>query len=158
MESPLSHELAELALRVVEILKLEIRDQAAHGAPTPAQFRLLFLIHKGTRQVARLAEFLGVSQPAVSSMVEALASEGLLERTSHPSDRRRVELRLTKRGRASLKRVYGAACARVDARLASFSPSRRSNLARELRGVAALLSAERPSATAGSPGAATAEI
>ena len=42
---------------------------------------------------------MGVSRPNVTKLVDGLERAGLVERTPHPTDRRRVQARLTDAGR-----------------------------------------------------------
>jgi DNA-binding MarR family transcriptional regulator len=56
---------------------------------------------------------LGITKQAVSQTVETLVSRGYLERTEDPSDRRKVDLSLTDRGRAA-GRAARIAIERVD--------------------------------------------
>jgi DNA-binding MarR family transcriptional regulator len=50
-----------------------------------------------------LASELGVTKQAVSQLVEILVKQGYLERGPDPDDRRRVDLRLTKRGEQAVE-------------------------------------------------------
>lgn len=53
--------------------------------------------------LGEVAEALGRGAPAVSRAVETLVRAGLVERTHDPDNRRRLALRLSERGRDSLR-------------------------------------------------------
>ncbi|WP_214316726.1 MarR family winged helix-turn-helix transcriptional regulator [Nonomuraea sediminis] len=78
---------------------------AAHGL-SPSRVRLLTLVSEtpGMRMV-EAAQALGVSQRAVTALVDALESEGLARRRPDPSDRRALRLELTAAGREALATI-----------------------------------------------------
>lgn len=67
---------------------------------TMAQISTLFrLHHEGMCGVTDVGEQLGVTNAAASQMVDRLVSQGLVERSEAPQDRRAKQLTLTPRGR-----------------------------------------------------------
>jgi DNA-binding MarR family transcriptional regulator len=76
-----------------------------HGL-SPARVRLLLMVG-GTPglKMVEAAESLGVSGRAVTPLVDALTSEGLLERRPDPADRRAFRLELTEAGRQALAKI-----------------------------------------------------
>jgi DNA-binding MarR family transcriptional regulator len=73
----------------------------AHGL-TLAQFRALSLLADETVSAARVADWLAVSPPSVTSVVDGLVARGLAERRRDPSDRRRQAVAITRAGREVL--------------------------------------------------------
>jgi DNA-binding MarR family transcriptional regulator len=142
MDSTLARGLDDLAFAVMKNLKAEFRADVSAGLPTMTQFRMLHCIRKGHGRVGRIAEEFGISQPAASIMVDAMVREGLLKRTPHPADRRQIELRVTPKAAARIDAIRRRALARLDARLARLPAARRRDLARGVREVVAILSAE----------------
>jgi DNA-binding MarR family transcriptional regulator len=69
---------------------------------SPAQYRMLVQIARGTDASSSLAQKLAVSAPSVTSVVEALVQRGAVERAHSAADRRRIALALTEPGRALL--------------------------------------------------------
>jgi DNA-binding MarR family transcriptional regulator len=69
---------------------------------SPAQYRMLVQIARGTDASSSLAQKLAVSAPSVTSVVEALVQRGALERAHSSADRRRIALALTEYGRILL--------------------------------------------------------
>jgi DNA-binding MarR family transcriptional regulator len=67
------------------------------------QFRaLIFLQQHAGESLSALAEFLGLSLPAASKLADGLVKRGMLQRQSDPADRRRLVLRLSRKGDALL--------------------------------------------------------
>ena len=66
---------------------------------TFAQVRALFqlAVHKEV-SVSELARLLGVGNPTASILVQQLVERGLVTRTEHETDRRRMVLRLSEKG------------------------------------------------------------
>ncbi|MGP8065912.1 MAG: MarR family winged helix-turn-helix transcriptional regulator [Acidimicrobiales bacterium] len=91
---------------------------------------------------------LGVSKQAVSQLIDTLVLRGYLDREVDPSDRRRMTIELTDRGRAVADEI-GEAVGRVEAELASMiTPD---ELAGLRAGLAALARIKERSAPAGPP-------
>jgi DNA-binding MarR family transcriptional regulator len=104
-----------------------IREQMRSGRAanlSVAQFRLLLFVrrHPGT-SLSPVAEHLGTTLPAASQLVERLVRAGFVTREQHLAERRRVELRLTEAG--------GATLAECDARTRAWLCERLSGLAGE---------------------------
>jgi MarR family transcriptional regulator, organic hydroperoxide resistance regulator len=76
---------------------------------TPTQYMVLIAIKNSTSDEAmginQLAELLYLSGAFVTSEVNKLVSDGLIEKTAHPNDGRRVQLALTRRGLDRLVRL-----------------------------------------------------
>lgn len=72
---------------------------------TVEQFHVLRFVRKGM-SISELAIAKNISRPAISQAVDVLVEKGLLNRTQCTSDRRYVELTLTKKGNALLDTVF----------------------------------------------------
>ncbi|MET7457891.1 MarR family winged helix-turn-helix transcriptional regulator [Streptomyces sp. NPDC005574] len=94
----------------------------------------------------RLAEYLAVTGPAVSQMVDELVRGGLVRRGRDPRDRRRYALELTGPGRDELRAVAGA----VDSLAADVAAMLGPGGEDELRSLLGKLLAETHSGPAGS--------
>jgi long-chain acyl-CoA synthetase len=81
------------------------------------QYRVLAFIAEGPAVASALAGKLAVSRPSVTALIDGLVARGLVERRPDPSDRRRVDHRLTDAGEAALVRADAA----VDRRLRSLA-------------------------------------
>lgn len=76
---------------------------------TASQFRALMLVRAGYTSGAVLARFLDVRPPTVTTVMNGLVDEGLVERVRAADDRRRVDFELTEAGRSALDRAEAAA-------------------------------------------------
>jgi DNA-binding MarR family transcriptional regulator len=94
-------------LEVVPLVMRDIRNQLRkHGATeiSVPQFRVLnFLGRNEGASLSRVAEYIGLTLPSMSALVDSLVAGGLVTRQTHPEDRRRMTLTLTKGGRAKFK-------------------------------------------------------
>jgi DNA-binding MarR family transcriptional regulator len=109
-------------------LRAEIRH---HGQPqlSLSQLRVLyFLDRKPQSSLSEVADYLDVTRPTMSAMIERLVLRGLVHRIDDPSERRRVLLTLTESGSAEKARVYDAALASVAHRLGALSDQERQHI------------------------------
>ena len=85
---------------VMRRIRLAMRaDVAGQPGTTVPQLRgLLFVRRHPGCSLSEMAEHLGMTLPACSALAERLVRAGLLERTTDPQERRRVQLRLTSDG------------------------------------------------------------
>jgi long-chain acyl-CoA synthetase len=67
------------------------------------QYRILILLDEGPAVASRLAEYLVVSRPTITAVVDGLVSRGLIVRSHDDGDRRRIGLTLTAAGRDALE-------------------------------------------------------
>jgi DNA-binding MarR family transcriptional regulator len=80
--------------------------QALHQDLTMAQFRaLLVLAHEAPLAIGALGEKLGVGLPAASRIVDRMVTDGLVERSDDPADRRRALVRLAPQGQEAIDRI-----------------------------------------------------
>jgi DNA-binding MarR family transcriptional regulator len=99
-------------LRVLDELGRVIRRLARiSGGPdegpamTATQRLALFeLVEEGPMRLNDLAALLGTSAPTASRAVDALVEAGLVERRTHPTDRRALRIELTAEGLARVER------------------------------------------------------
>ena len=84
---------------------------------TVPQFRVLGLLAEGSSAASGLADRLAVRRPSITALIDGLVARGLVDRRQEDSDRRRVELRLTKDG----ERILAAADRAVDDYLVSIA-------------------------------------
>ena len=84
---------------------------------TVPQFRVLGLLAEGSSAASGLADRLAVRRPSITALVDGLVARGLVDRRQVDSDRRRVELRLTRDG----ERILAAADRAVDEYLVSIA-------------------------------------
>jgi DNA-binding MarR family transcriptional regulator len=96
-------------------ISADLERAALHDLPV-RRIWMLEAIAEDARSPSALANRMGVSRQAVTQSVDALVQQGYVERTSSETDRRRVTLALSTRGRQAVT-VARRASARVHARL-----------------------------------------
>lgn len=111
--SPAAQECAILLLEAVPRVMRAIRHamgQLDSPALTVPQFRALNFVqtHEGPN-LSATAEFLGLTLPSTSKLIDQLVRRGILARDDDAADRRRMTLKLTTRGDALLKSARTAA-------------------------------------------------
>jgi DNA-binding MarR family transcriptional regulator len=80
----------------------------SHGH-SMSQIGALFAIHRqGTCAVNDIGEYLGISPPAASQMLNRLVEQGLIQRTEDPEDRRLKRLVLTDKGQETVQQSIRA--------------------------------------------------
>lgn len=98
-----SEQCAEAVLEVTPIVIRVIRNKMRQNrapALTVPQFRTLaFVQSKEGVSLSQVAEFIGLTLPSTSTLVDGLVKRGLVTRETHPTDRRRLTLTVTPTGR-----------------------------------------------------------
>lgn len=84
------------------------RASVANAGESVPRLRLLNELHcNGPRKMADLADVLGVTPRAVTTLVDALEADALVRRTSHPTDRRVTMVEITG-GEATVESQFSA--------------------------------------------------
>jgi len=106
---------------VTRFLRASIRS---HGKPhlSLSQLRVLYFLQRRSQSsLSAVADYLDVTRPTMSAMVDRLVQRGLVHRSPDPSERRRIILSLTPEGTATMERVYRATQQTVADRLEALS-------------------------------------
>ena len=120
-----AHAILEVVPQVVQALRVEMRAQRSHELTVP-QFRTLAYISRHPCcSLSAVAEFIGLTLPAMSTLVNGLVEQGLVQREIDPVDRRRVHLTVTAAGVAVHRRALEGAEEWLVARVASLSAAQR---------------------------------
>ena len=104
-----AHEIIDVVPIVMRVIRSKLRE---HGAVemSVAHFRTLtFVYNHDGASLSDVAEHIGLSLPAMSTLVDGLVSRGLVIRQENREDRRRMTLSLTSLGRSKLDSAYKAA-------------------------------------------------
>lgn len=97
---PLAEEIAEIATQLQRAFLVELSQEVNKGSISIPQFTLLgFLNQSSGLNMSQLAELMRHTTPATTGLVERLVEADLVERFSHPSDRRQVLVQITDKGR-----------------------------------------------------------
>jgi DNA-binding MarR family transcriptional regulator len=118
-----ARQILEVVPRAMDLLRCEMRKEAAEDLSVP-QFRVLaFLDRMPGASLSSVADFIGVANATASSMVDRLVRRGLVLREGDPDERRRIMLELTGEGSALLEAARARTRSRVAERLAALSAS-----------------------------------
>lgn len=94
-----------LQLAAHRLQKSADRALLAAAEITTAQAAVLTLVARGAVTQREVATQLGLNESAVTAMAQRLLGMGLLERVRDQADARAWQLRLSREGRAALKRI-----------------------------------------------------
>jgi DNA-binding MarR family transcriptional regulator len=95
---PLSALLPKARSTYAHAVRRALRDAGCDDLP-PAADALLGALHWSDASLEAVIRWMGVSKQAVGQLVDSLVERGYLERVRDPTDRRRVSLSLSPRGR-----------------------------------------------------------
>jgi DNA-binding MarR family transcriptional regulator len=116
-----AREVMETVPLVMRFIRTEMRSRRAPSLSVP-QFRVLtFLSHRPGAPLSSVAEHLGVARSTASATVDRLVRRQLVQRKTHPEERRSVVLTLTATGVQHLQQVRDAASTRMAKVLAGLS-------------------------------------
>jgi DNA-binding MarR family transcriptional regulator len=111
----------EVVPLVMRTVRTEMRQHRADDLSVP-QFRTLgFLNRQPGASLSAVAEHIGLTLPAMSTLVDGLVERKLVTRGPALGDRRRITLALTEPGQATLASANAATEARLAERLAGLS-------------------------------------
>jgi MarR family transcriptional regulator for hemolysin len=90
--------------KLMHLVRSEVRAVTSPGLTIP-QFRVLANLNRGLNKVGEIAEHQGVSQPAMSKIIDGLVKRNLIRRQPSLNDRRAIDLAFTAEGRALFLKV-----------------------------------------------------
>ncbi|MFD7075746.1 MarR family winged helix-turn-helix transcriptional regulator [Nocardioides sp. NPDC057577] len=122
----------DLSLALEKVVRL-VREVSTAGDISPTAATVLGgLARTGAQRVTDLAKVAGVSQPAMTQLVNRLTQQGLLARVADDADRRAVLVEVTDAGREVLETRRGQRAGVLDAALARVSADDRAAIAAAL--------------------------
>ncbi len=138
-----AQEVLEVVPLVMRAIRVQMRSQAAPGLSLP-QFHVLgFLDRNPGASLSQAAEYIGVTLPSMSKMVDGLVIEKLLTREFQPEDRRRATLELTPQGRALLRSARVSAQTHFADLFEMLPASRRATVLQAMETLLSLFTSER---------------
>lgn len=111
--------LRDVHYNLLRLSRHEFRDS---GLTPPRYHVLAHVVRHGEMDMGTLHSAMHVTKSTVTSLVDGLVDEGLLERDRGEIDRRRVVLRATPEGTALLDALRQARCAHLAEALATIDP------------------------------------
>jgi DNA-binding MarR family transcriptional regulator len=122
----MSEELsADLAAAITDVARLLIRE-GVHVNRTALS--VLATLRSGPRRITDLAAVEFISQPGMTALVSRLEDEGWVERRPDPSDRRVVNVAITKEGEGMLEEALAMRTEVLRRRIEPLSPGDRRSL------------------------------
>lgn len=116
----LNSSLAELLMDVVPKAMQSIREEMRKGRKnrlTVPQFRVLAAVNRGLCHNKEIGELLGVTEAAISRMIDVLEQDGLVKKEIGKSDRRAKFLSLTNDGQKFFNFIKSNAKTRLKIKL-----------------------------------------
>lgn len=133
---------------VMAAIRTEIRSHRSSELSVP-QFRvLIFLNRHAGASLSDMAEYLGLTLPSMSKMIDGLVARNMVTRQMDPEDRRRVPLVLTALGRKAMQSAYKATESHLAERLAALPASERRIIIKAMRVLASIFGSGREAKTA----------
>lgn len=103
-----ANELVDTVPLVMRVIRKHFRRH--RSGLSIAQFRTLWFVSTDAHQsLSAVAEFIGLSLPAMSRMVDGLVAKEFIERRSCEKDRRHVRLSITEKGESAVREARSIA-------------------------------------------------
>lgn len=118
----------ETVLLLMQTIRVEMRGHRPAGLSVPQMRVLTFIRGNDGASLSSAAEHVGVALSSMSKLVDGLVARELVTRTAAPEDRRRVILRLTTAGHATLAQSHDATLTRLAERLDHLTPDEQNNV------------------------------
>ena len=116
-----AHELMDTAPQIIQVIRVEMRRGRGSDISIP-QFRSLGFIQRNPdSSLSNLAEYLGLTLPSVSKLVDGLVKQKLVIRQESEVDRRRLTLVLTQSGASIVNSSRAGAQANLAKKLSCLS-------------------------------------
>jgi DNA-binding MarR family transcriptional regulator len=120
-------ELTETIRQLMDVITTRtMRERSqyvkASGLSMPQFGILMHLYRSNNCGISHLGEYMDISAPAASQLVDRLVQHGLVERTEDPNDRRAKQLALTPKGRELIEKGNIERTRWVDELAASLAP------------------------------------
>jgi DNA-binding MarR family transcriptional regulator len=127
-----AQEILEVVPAVMRAIRTEMRRHRTVDLSVP-QFRTLAFINgKADASLSDVADHIGLTLPSMSKIVEGLVVRKFVTRQTHATDRRRMTLALTTRGKTALQTSREATRACLAEDLAGLTERQRETIAQAM--------------------------
>ncbi|MDE1975166.1 MAG: winged helix-turn-helix transcriptional regulator [Patescibacteria group bacterium] len=114
--------LVDAVLSFMDTVRGDVQDSLAGGACSFMHVKALSIIDRLKEpSMKEVADKLNITSPGATMVVEKLVDEKELERTSDENDRRVIRLKLTAKGRETLKKGSGLIRNSIERRLSALT-------------------------------------
>ena len=134
-----SHRLLEIIPQLMRMIRTEMRKTASDDMTVP-QFRILLKISKEPHSNRELADWMGVSAPTMSKLVDRLVERKLIERSETSSDRRQISLVATPEGKKRAMHARGLVQQVFEKKISQLSTQKKRDLSNGLTALQELIS------------------
>ena len=142
-----SFQLEQFGKRMVELLPQMVRGFAQRESnylsrgkiSLPQLWVLEYLSRRENSPMNKLAQFLRISRPAATNLVDRLISQDLVGRTGDPGDRRVVRVHMTSKGKRILADIWNQKRRMLVEVFGKISPKDRAQYLCTLKQVVAIL-------------------
>ncbi len=122
----------EITLLVTRLVTPEVRRRGPKQLSLSHMRALGFLDASPDADLSAVADYVGLTLPSMSTLVDGLVRRGLVARLAAPHDRRRLRLRLTATGTKALRAGLAAAEAVLETRFSDLPPAERAIVVRAM--------------------------
>ena len=122
----------EITLLVTRLVTPEVRRRGPKQLSLSHMRALGFLDASPDADLSAVADYVGITLPSMSTLVDGLVRRGLVTRLAAPHDRRRLRLRLTATGNKALRAGLAAAEAVLETRFSDLPPAERAIVVRAM--------------------------
>ena len=126
-------EVLEVVPLIMRSIRGELRRHRGGDVSVPEFRTLLYLSRHENASLSEVAEHIGLTLPSMSRIVDILVTRKLATRETHHSDRRRMTLTLTGRGRTALQSALMATEAYLHALFGRFSSTERATVLKAMQ-------------------------
>ncbi len=127
-----AQEILEVVPQVMRAIRAEMRRHRTADLSVP-QFRTLnYLGRCPQASLSDVADYIGLTLPSASKIVEGLVARKLLSRQTDPADRRRLTLSLTRSGQTALEASRRATRACLAESLATLTEAERATVTKAM--------------------------
>ena len=135
-------EIANFLLDFIPDAMRVIRDEmraASSAELTFPQFRIFRKLARQTCTSHELADWMGVSRPTVSKMIDILEVRGLIKKGINKADKRHIPLELTDKGKTLFRSIRGTVQKKIATRMASLKVSEKKSITESMSRLAEVL-------------------
>lgn len=124
--------VVQVAAHVMRDFREEVRSRPTNGLTLTQLKSLAYVRSSAGASLSDVADYVGLGAPTVSKVIDDLVRQEMVRREPSAEDRRRVTLRITRRGRTALRTVREPALAALAQRLATLSDDERATVLRAM--------------------------
>jgi DNA-binding MarR family transcriptional regulator len=136
-----ANELLEVIPLIMRVIRAQVRSHSSPELSMP-QFRALAFLGRNERaMLGDVGNFLALSLPAASKLIDGLVEAGFANREIDPADRRKVVLTLAPAGQAKYAAALKECAAFLAARVTRLSAVERNRLAQAMRSLRTIFDA-----------------